>query len=190
MITLGTTVAPAARRPAALAALALLVSNGLFALGGLAGSGHRTTFASFYGISALIAVPMIYMLVVSVRGRGATLTLFGALLMGVAAIGHGIEATLIATPSLDIGTAGPAIGVIELVGLVLGMLLLSGGLWRAKIVPIWPGLLFLLVLPVNRLLPHGLAQQSARSMIVVVVSLWLAYGLFSSDRDPTEKTIA
>lgn len=186
MVTAGTASFRSVRRPATLAGTALLVSNTLFALGGLSGGGHRTLFGSLYLLSAAAAVPMIYWLIVAVRRRGATLTLGGALLLGIAAISHGTEAMLSLAPGLDVGAIGPAIGLAELAGLVLGMLLLCAGLWRAGIVPIWPGLLFLLVLPANRLLPHGLAQQSARSAIVVVVTAWLAYGIIRHDRNPAD----
>lgn len=178
---------PSARKPATLAAAALLVSNAAFAAGGLAGFGNHTLFGSLYLVSAVTAVPMIYALIVAVRGPGAALTLSGALLLGVAAIGHGAEAARSLAPSLDVGSAGPAVGAAESLGLVLGMLLLGGGLWRARIAPIWPGLLVLILLPVNRL-PHGLTQQSTRSAIVVVATLWLAYELFAFDPESVEMT--
>jgi hypothetical protein len=168
-------------RSQSLAAGALLASNALFALGGMAGYEHRTTFGLLYLLSAAVAIPMVYLLVVAVSGRGATLVVLGAVLLGVAAIGHAAEATLVLAAQIQTtGKAAPLLGLVEFTALVGGMLLLATGLWRAAIAPIWPGLLFLLILPLGRAVPHGLAQQSARSAILVIVTAWLSHGLWVS----------
>ncbi len=104
--------------------------------------------------------------------------LFGALLLGVAAIGHGFEAVATMTSSLQkIGSRGPAVALAEFASLVLGMLLVAAGLWRARIAPVWPALLIILIVPISGALPHGILQQLARSVILVVVTAWLAYAL-------------
>jgi hypothetical protein len=174
---------PSGRRIAALAGGALFISNALFALGGLAGYEHRVALGILYLLSAAVAVPMIYLLIVAVGGRGAALAVLGAMLLGIAGVGHAAEAVLALAGRLQAaGSAGPLLGFAEFITLVAGMLLLSAGFWRAGITSIWPGLLFLLILPVNRAIPHGLVQQSARSAVLVIVTAWLSYALFASKR--------
>ncbi len=177
------TTEPSGRRILSLAAGALFTSNALFALGGIAGYEHGVAFGLLYLLSAAVAIPMIYLLVVAVGGRGATLTVLGAVLLGVAGVGHAAEAVLVLAGRVQpAGNAGALLGVAEFIALVAGMLLLAAGLWRARITSIWPGLLFLLVLPISRAAPHGLAQQSARSAILVIVTAWLSYALLVSKR--------
>jgi hypothetical protein len=176
-------VEPSGRRITALAAGALFISNALFALGGIAGYEHRVVFGVLYLLSGAVALPMIYLLIVAVGGRGAALAVLGAMLLGLAGIGHAAEAVLALAGRLQAaGNAGPLLGFAEFITLLAGMLLLSAGLWRAGITSIWPGLLFLLILPVNRAIPHGLVQQSARSAVLLIVTAWLAYALFASNR--------
>lgn len=160
------------------AAAALLIANLLFAAGGLIGHSQPTAFGLLYLLSACAAVPAVYFLISAVSGPGSGLLLAGALLFGLSALGHAAEGALTMTRNLSVlGTHGPIVGAAETLALIPGMLLIAIGLWRARIVPIWPALLFLLILPAEGALPHGIAQQAARSSILVLVTAWLALAL-------------
>lgn len=173
----------ATMRIPSLGAGALFTSNTFFALGGIAGYEHGLAFGFLYLLSAALAMSMVYLLVVGVGGRGATLIVAGAALLGVAGVGHAAEAVLVLAGRVQAtGSAGPLLGLAEFIALLFGMLFLAAGFWRATITSFWPGLLFLLILPINQALPRGLAQQSARSAILVIVTGWLSYKLFESHR--------
>jgi len=157
-----------------------------FAIGGAAaqpGRGGRILFAALYIVSA-ISTPWLLM---TIRGslpadRGVRrLAAAASVLLALAALGHATEAVaVLAHPGLPVSEADKHLGGISgfvvaagTGGLILGTLLLSVTLWRAGVTPVWPTLLFLLVLPAEGL-PHGAAQQLARSLIVLLVAAWLA----------------
>jgi len=182
---------------------AILAVYVAFALAGIlahAGRPGRFLFAVLYLVSAACTPWLLTRLrgarpaVRPVRGLATA----ASLLLVLAALGHiGEAGVVLGHPALSVanadkhagGLSGP-IQVAGTAGVILGTLLLCLALWRSGMTGPGPILLFLLLIPAAGL-PHGVAQQLARSLIVLSVVMWLAVSIRArAALGPAEHSIA
>jgi hypothetical protein len=130
-------------------------------------------------------------------GRGATLTAVGACLTAVGDIFHGavVAVQLIAADMVSSGTdraqmgalvdrinSDPYVGGLLLplmITFVLGLVILAFGLWRARVIPIWPAVLILAGVAIQAVAPDPV-NQLAQGTIGTVAMLWIAGAIVRS----------
>lgn len=152
-------------------------------------------------IFAALVVPGLLAIVSTVRGRGAWLTFVGSAFLGFAAIGESMQAVLnlmlrflIAslnqTQTIDVMQHAGEYFLYAMPFLNLGLLgvpLLFGGLWRARLVPVWAFALALASVVID-VLPVPQAEVIG-GIPLLIAMLWAAAavvraGASKSEADP------